>query len=127
MLGFPGSAASAPLLQFLGETRELLQNMIRVVNMRDTVLVTLSVVSDMAYAWLAISDYSPLMRMRIQRNPFSVLKLRATFLKLVRREAQTPPSLHLPEGCLHHTQAVPTALTRASANAAGVAIGLALM
>lgn len=83
MLGFPGSAASAPLLQFLGETRELLQNMIRVVNMRDTVLVTLSVVSDMAYAWLAISDYSPLMRMRIQRNPFSVLKLRATFLKLV--------------------------------------------
>ena len=57
--------------------------MIRVVNMRDSVLVTLAVVSDMAYAWLAISDYTPLMRSRIQRNPFSVLKLRATFLKLV--------------------------------------------
>ena len=69
--------------QFLSETRELLHHMIRVVNMRDTVLITLTVVSDMAYAWLAIADYSPLMRARVQRNPFSVLKLRATFLKLV--------------------------------------------
>ena len=47
------------------------------------VLVTLAVVSDMSYAWVAMADYSPLMRARIQRNPFSVLKLRATFLKLV--------------------------------------------
>lgn len=57
--------------------------MIRVVNLKDTQLVTLTVVSDMAYAWLAILDYVPLMRSRIQRNPFSVLRLRATFLKLV--------------------------------------------
>jgi hypothetical protein len=49
---------------------------------RESTLVTLDVVCDMSYAWLAISDYAPLMRNRIQRNPFSVLKLRATFLKL---------------------------------------------
>ena len=71
------------LKQFLHETRELLTRMIRVVNVRESVLVTLSVVSDMAYAWVAMADYTPLMRSRIQRNPFSVLKLRATFLKLV--------------------------------------------
>jgi WASH complex subunit strumpellin len=75
--------AALQLKQFLAETRDLLHRMIRVVNFRESSLVTLSVVSDMAYAWLAIADYSPLMRMRIQRNPFSVLKLRATFLKLV--------------------------------------------
>lgn len=57
--------------------------MVRVVNVRESTLVTLSVVSDLSYAWLAIADYAPLMRSRIQRNPFSVLKLRATFLKLV--------------------------------------------
>ena len=51
--------------------------MIRVVNVRESVLVTLSVVSDMAYAWVAMADYAPLMRVRIQRNPFCVLKLRA--------------------------------------------------
>ena len=75
--------AALQLKQYLSETRDFLHHMIRVVNMRESNLVTLSVVSDMAYAWLAIADYSPLMRMRIQRNPFSVLKLRATFLKLV--------------------------------------------
>ena len=57
--------------------------MIRVVNVRESTLVTLNVVSDMAYAWVLMGDYVPLMRHRIQRNPFSVLKLRATFLKLV--------------------------------------------
>ena len=71
------------LKQYLHETRELLTRMVRVVNVREAVLVTLSVVSDMAYAWIAMADYSPLMRARIQRNPFSILTLRATFLKLV--------------------------------------------
>jgi WASH complex subunit strumpellin len=74
--------AALQLKQFLHETRELLMRMIRVVSVRESTLVTLDVVCDMSYAWLAISDYAPLMRNRIQRNPFSVLKLRATFLKL---------------------------------------------
>jgi WASH complex subunit strumpellin len=96
--------AALQLKQFLHETRELLTRMIRVVSVRESTLVTLcmqvltmappspqvrestlvtlDVVCDMSYAWLAISDYAPLMRNRIQRNPFSVLKLRATFLKL---------------------------------------------
>jgi len=74
--------AALQLKQFLHETRDLLTRMIRVVSVRESTLVTLDVVCDMSYAWLAISDYAPLMRLRIQRNPFSVLKLRATFLKL---------------------------------------------
>ena len=74
---------SLQITQFLAETRALLSRMIRVVNIRDNVLVTLSVVSDMAYAWEVINNYTALMRQRIQRDPFCVLKLRATFLKLV--------------------------------------------
>lgn len=57
--------------------------MMRVLNVREGVLVTLSIVSDMAFAWDVINDYTDLMRARIQRDPFCVLKLRATFLKLV--------------------------------------------
>ena len=71
------------LKQFLHETREQLTRMLRVVNVRESVLVTLNVVSDMAYAWVLMADYTPLMRKRIQHNPYSVLKLRSTFLKLV--------------------------------------------
>ena len=75
--------AALQIKQFLQETRELLQRMIRVVNVRESTLVTLSVVSDMSYAWESIDDYTELMRSRIERDPFCVLKLRATFLKLV--------------------------------------------
>ena len=46
-------------------------------------MVTLSVISDMSYGWEVIGDYTNLMRNRVQRDSFSVLKLRATFLKLV--------------------------------------------
>ena len=47
----PPARQSLQIKQFLGETRALLSRMVRVVNIRDNVLVTLSVVSDMAYAW----------------------------------------------------------------------------
>jgi len=75
--------ASLQIKQYLAEIRDLLYRMIRVVNVRDHVLVTLSIVSDMSYAWDTMSEYTQLMRQRVQRDPFSVLKLRATFLKLV--------------------------------------------
>ena len=74
---------SLQIKQYLAEVREMLFKMIRIVNVRELELITLGIVSDMSYAWEAMGDYTELMRMRIQRDPFSVLKLRATFLKLV--------------------------------------------
>ena len=59
--------ASLQIKQYLGEVRELLYRMIRVVNVRELVLVTLSVVSDMSYAWETMGDYTELMRQRVQR------------------------------------------------------------
>uniref|UniRef100_A0A7S0JBK7 Uncharacterized protein n=1 Tax=Calcidiscus leptoporus TaxID=127549 RepID=A0A7S0JBK7_9EUKA len=69
--------------QFLADTRATLHRMMRVLNIRDGTRVTLSVVSDMSYAWEVINDYTELMRARIHKDPFCVMKLRATFLKLV--------------------------------------------
>ena len=55
--------------QFLAETRDSLKRMMRVLNVREAVSVTLDVVTDMAYAWEAINDYTPLMRSRIEKEP----------------------------------------------------------
>jgi hypothetical protein len=49
---------------------------------RVQVLATLATVGDLSYAFDIISDYIPLMHARIKRDPFAVLLLRATFLKL---------------------------------------------
>ena len=65
---------SLQIKQFLEETRALLSRMVRVVNIRENVLVTLSVVSDMAYAWEVVDEYTTLMRHRIQHDPFFVLQ-----------------------------------------------------
>ena len=50
--------------------------------MRVQVLATLATVGDLSYAFDIISDYIPLMHARIKRDPFAVLLLRATFVKL---------------------------------------------
>ena len=70
--GFPRRAVSwAERFQ----VRELLYRMVRVVNVREIVLGTLSIVSDMSYAWEMMGEYTELMRQRVQRDPFCVLKL----------------------------------------------------
>jgi len=45
-------------------------------------LVTMGIIGDFSYAWGVINDYVPLMQEQIKIEPSSVLKLRATFLKL---------------------------------------------
>jgi WASH complex subunit strumpellin len=74
---------SLQIKQFLADTRVYLTKMIRTVNIKETMLNTIAIVSDFSYAWEIISDYIPLMHERIQKDPSCVLFLRATFLKLV--------------------------------------------
>lgn len=74
--------SSVQVRQFLIDTRGLLNQMLRIVNIKEEILVTMSIVGDMAYGWQIINDYVYLMQERIKRDPSSVLKLRATFLKL---------------------------------------------
>ena len=74
---------SLQIKQFLTETCDLLTQMIRVVNVTDTVVARLSTVSDLSYAWEIVNDYIDSFHERVRRDPRSVVLLRATFLKLV--------------------------------------------
>jgi WASH complex subunit strumpellin len=74
---------SLQIKQFLTETCDLLTQMIRVVNVTDTIVGRLSTVSDLSYAWEIINDYISSFHERVRRDPRSVVLLRATFLKLV--------------------------------------------
>jgi WASH complex subunit strumpellin len=74
--------SSLQVKQYLAISRELLHKMIRIINIREEVLVTLGQVGDMSYAWEVAATYVALMQSHVQREPKLVIKLRATFLKL---------------------------------------------
>ncbi|KAF2071648.1 hypothetical protein CYY_007041 [Polysphondylium violaceum] len=75
--------SSIQVKQFLAETRSFLAKMIKIVNIQEEVLINLSVCADMSYAWDIINNYVDQMQKGIKHDPKCVLKLRATFLKLV--------------------------------------------
>jgi WASH complex subunit strumpellin len=73
---------NAHVKHFLGDARGFLRQMVRIVNVREQMLATLAAVGDLSYAFDIITDYIPLMHALVKKDPFSVLLLRATFLKL---------------------------------------------
>lgn len=66
---------------FLEETRELLRQMIRTVNIKSDVSAIVENITDFSYAWVVIKEYTPLFHEKIYRDPNSVILLRATFRK----------------------------------------------
>lgn len=56
--------------------------MIRNMNIKEDVLITLQIVGDISYAWDLIDSYTSIMQFGIKREPTLVIKLRAVFLKL---------------------------------------------
>lgn len=68
--------------QFLTETRRFLHQMIRMINIKEDVLITLQIIGDLSYAWELIESYTSIMQKSIKKEPSLVIKLRATFLKL---------------------------------------------
>ncbi|CAN7999136.1 unnamed protein product, partial [Ixodes hexagonus] len=56
--------------------------MLRIINVKEEVLVTLEVIADLSYAWEIIDGYTPFMQKGIRDDPSMVIKLRATFLKV---------------------------------------------
>ncbi|XP_037498148.1 WASH complex subunit 5 [Rhipicephalus sanguineus] len=79
---FHGLESNLQVKQFLTETRQYLHSMLRVINVKEEVLVTLEVIADLSYAWEIIDSYTPFMQKGIKSDPSMVIKLRATFLKL---------------------------------------------
>lgn len=70
------------VIQFLTETRKLLHQMIRNMNIKEDVLITMQIISDLSYGWELIDCFTPYMQLGIKREPTVVIKLRAIFLKL---------------------------------------------
>lgn len=68
--------------QFLADTRKFLHQMLRTINIKEEVLITLEIVADLSYAWEIIDSYTPFMQQGIKKDPSLAIKLRATFLKL---------------------------------------------
>lgn len=50
--------------------------------MQEDYLLNIQIVADLSYAWEIIDNYTAFMQEGIKRDPFIVIKLRATFLKL---------------------------------------------
>ncbi|KAJ1194016.1 hypothetical protein NDU88_003311 [Pleurodeles waltl] len=70
------------ICQFLADTRKFLHQMIRTINIKEEVLITMQIVGDLSYAWQLIDSFTAIMQESIRANPSMVTKLRATFLKL---------------------------------------------
>jgi WASH complex subunit strumpellin len=70
------------VIQFLSETRKCMHQMIRNMNIKEDVLITLQIIGDLSYAWELIDSFTPIMQLGIKREPTLVIKLRAIFLKL---------------------------------------------
>ncbi|KAK9513426.1 hypothetical protein VZT92_026962 [Zoarces viviparus] len=70
------------ICQFLADTRKFLHQMIRTINIKEEVLITMQIVGDLSYAWQIIDSFTLIMQESIRVNPSMVTKLRATFLKL---------------------------------------------
>ncbi|XP_012862013.1 WASH complex subunit 5 [Echinops telfairi] len=68
--------------QFLADTRKFLHQMIRTINIKEEVLITMQIVGDLSFAWQLIDSFTSIMQESIRVNPAMVTKLRATFLKL---------------------------------------------
>lgn len=70
------------VIQYLGETRKHLNQMIRTMNIKEDNLITMQIIGDVSYAWELIDSYTEIMQWGIQKDPNLVIKLRAVFLKL---------------------------------------------
>eukprot|EP01012_Entosiphon_sulcatum_P036838 TRINITY_DN4706_c0_g1_i1.p1 TRINITY_DN4706_c0_g1~~TRINITY_DN4706_c0_g1_i1.p1 ORF type:complete len:1149 (-),score=298.23 TRINITY_DN4706_c0_g1_i1:138-3584(-) len=68
--------------QYLMDTRTLLRKMLRYVNIKEEVAISIATVGDVRYAWELIATFVEPMQQRIKRSPWVVIQLRATFLKL---------------------------------------------
>lgn len=73
------------VVQFLKETRKLLRQMIRYINIERKVLITMQTVGDLSYAWELMSSFGcfvPEIQQKIKRSPHLAIQMRSAFVKL---------------------------------------------
>ncbi|KAL7732828.1 hypothetical protein ACLKA6_005961 [Drosophila palustris] len=69
--------------QQLQETRELLNRMAQLINLKEDIEIHIQMISDFSYAWQLLQrDFIGIMQENIKRQPRAVIGIRAVFLKL---------------------------------------------
>ena len=68
--------------QYIIEIGQYLNHMLRIVNIKNRVLINIAQISDFSYAWIVIQDYLLIMQELLKKDSKTILLLRATFLKL---------------------------------------------
>ncbi|XP_075161165.1 WASH complex subunit strump [Haematobia irritans] len=68
--------------QYLMETRDFLTRMMQIITVKEDILINIQLISDLSYAWHLIDrDFTTIMQDSIKKQPKSVIRLRAAFLK----------------------------------------------
>ena len=73
---------SLQVKEFLTKAREFLTSMVKAVGVKPSVLQMVDFIADLTYAWEILDDYVVILHRRVDKDPRSVVLLRATFLKL---------------------------------------------
>lgn len=61
--------ANMQVIQFLSETRAYLHRMLRNMNIKEDMLITMQIIGDLSYAWELIDTYTKIMQTGIQKEP----------------------------------------------------------
>ncbi|XP_043487767.1 WASH complex subunit 5 isoform X1 [Polistes fuscatus] len=83
--------------QYLSDTREILHNMLRTGNIAEDTIINLNIVTDCSYAWNIMETFTDVIQFSIKKNPPTVIKLKALFLKMA--SALETPLLRINQAC----------------------------
>jgi len=84
LLEFHQLANNYQVSQTIKDTHTYLREMMKTISVKDNVLIDLQIIGDFSYAWYHIDRFTGLMQSKIQEEPSFVIKLRATFLKVLK-------------------------------------------
>lgn len=85
VLEFHQIDSNLQVVQFVQDTRFLLRQMIRYINIERKVLITIATVGDLSYAWELLSHFNCFVngiQMKIKNNPHLAIQMRSAFVKL---------------------------------------------
>jgi len=66
----------------LFDTRNDLDHMVKIVNIKNSTITSIDIITDITWSWVALKDYIKLMQQEIRKDPDIALLLKNTFLKL---------------------------------------------
>lgn len=79
---FHNIQSNAHAKQRLDEVLMSLNNMVHLLNFKDSILVDLQAIGDFSYAWYLIDGFTAIMQQSIQKSPNILIRLRALFIKI---------------------------------------------